>query len=102
MAISTNPVGSLPQSAKLQAVVTDHGCGGSRQQRMREQDACRDSHPRREATGSPSALDEEHRASSFATYPLKDPLAEADIAADLAGDGQYFLEQARASTQFGF
>ena len=103
MAISTDPVGSLPQMAKLQAGVTDHDCGGSRrQQEMREQDACRDSDTRMEATGSPNASDEEHRASSFATYPLKDPLAEVDIAADLAGDGQYFLEQARASTQFGF
>ena len=102
MAISTNPVGSLPQMAKLQAVVTDHGCGGSRQQEMREQDAGCDSNTRMETTGSPTVSNEEHRASSFATYPLKDPLAEVDIAADLAGDGQYFLEQARASTQFGF
>ena len=40
MAISTDPVGSLPQMAKLQTVVTDHGCGGiRRQQEMREQDA---------------------------------------------------------------
>ena len=89
------------QTAKLQAVVTDMTVAGAAVSKRCQQDAGRDSNTRMEATGSPIVSDEEHRASSFATYPLKDPLAEADIAADLAGDGQYFLEQARASTQFG-
>ena len=97
--VSTKPIGSLPRPT-----ITDFGNGRiTREQGPREQDATgRDSDTRMEARDSPIMSDEEQCASSFATYPLKDPLAEVDIAADLAGDGQYFLEQARASTQFGF
>jgi hypothetical protein len=56
-----------------------------------EQDeACRDSIERMQATGAPILSDGEQRASSFATYPLTDTLAGTGLAENLAADGQYF------------
>ena len=90
--IPTEPVGSLPRPAKLQAAIADYDGGKiSREQLKQEQDAaCRDSITRMEATGAPIVSDGEQRASSFATYPLTDTLAGTGLAANLAGDGQYF------------
>jgi methionine synthase II (cobalamin-independent) len=92
MSIPTEPVGSLPRPAKLQAALANYDAHKiSKEELKAEQDAaCRDSILRMEATGSPIVSDGEQRASSFATYPLTDTLAGTGLAENLAGDGQYF------------
>jgi methionine synthase II (cobalamin-independent) len=92
MPIPTEPVGSLPRPANLQAAFADYDAGKiSHEQLAREQDAaCLDSIKRMEATGSPIVSDGEQRASSFATYPLTDTLEGTGLAENLAADGQYF------------
>jgi methionine synthase II (cobalamin-independent) len=92
MPIPTEPVGSLPRPAMLQAALADYDTGKITRGRLeREQDAaCLDSIKRMEATGAPIVSDGEQRASSFATYPLTDTLAGTGLALNLTGDGQYF------------
>jgi methionine synthase II (cobalamin-independent) len=92
MPIPTEPVGSLPRPAKLQAAYADYDAGKiTREQLEKEQDAaCLDSVKRMEATGSPIVSDGEQRMSSFATYPLTDTLGGTGLAENLAADGQYF------------
>ena len=92
MSIPTEPVGSLPRPAKLQAAIADYDAGRITFDQLQiEQDAaCLDSIKRGEATGAPIISDGEQRASSFATYPLADTLAGTGLADNLAGDGQYF------------
>jgi len=92
MPIPTEPVGSLPRPAKLQAALADYDAGRiSREQLTIEQDAaCLDSIKRMEATGAPIVSDGEQRASSFATYPIVDTLGGTGLADNLAADGQYF------------
>jgi len=92
MHIPTEPVGSLPRPAKLQAAIAAYDGGKiTKDQLTQEQDAaCLDSIKRMEATGSPIVSDGEQRVSSFATYPLADTLAGTGLAENLAGDGQYF------------
>jgi methionine synthase II (cobalamin-independent) len=92
MHIPTEPVGSLPRPAKLQAAIAAYDAGKiTKDQLTPEQDAaCLDSIKRMEATGSPIVSDGEQRVSSFATYPLADTLAGTGLAEHLAGDGQYF------------
>ena len=92
MHIPTEPVGSLPRPAKLQAAIAAYDAGRiTKDQLTQEQDAaCLDSIKRMEATGSPIVSDGEQRVSSFATYPLADTLAGTGLAENLAGDGQYF------------
>jgi methionine synthase II (cobalamin-independent) len=92
MSIPTEPVGSLPRPAKLQAALANYDAHKITKEELKaEQDAaCRDSILRMEATGSPIVSDGEQRASSFATYPLTDTLAGTGLAENLAGDGQYF------------
>ncbi len=92
MPIPTEPVGSLPRPAKLQAAYAAYDAGTiTFEQLSREQDkAVLDSIQRSQATGEPIISDGEQRASSFATYPLTDTLAGTGLAANLAGDGQYF------------
>jgi methionine synthase II (cobalamin-independent) len=92
MPIPTEPVGSLPRPAKLQAAYADYDASKiAKEQLTQEQDAaCLDSIKRMEATGSPIVSDGEQRMSSFATYPLTDTLAGTGLADHLAGDGQYF------------
>ena len=92
MHIPTEPVGSLPRPAKLQAAIAAYDAGKiTKDQLTQEQDAaCLDSIKRMEATGSPIVSDGEQRVSSFATYPLADTLAGTGLAENLAGDGQYF------------
>jgi methionine synthase II (cobalamin-independent) len=92
MHIPTEPVGSLPRPAKLQAAIAAYDVGKiTKDQLTQEQDvACFDSIKRMEATGSPIVSDGEQRVSSFATYPLADTLAGTGLAENLAGDGQYF------------
>ncbi|KAL2040616.1 hypothetical protein N7G274_006595 [Stereocaulon virgatum] len=41
-------------------------------------------------TGKELLTDGEQRASSFATYPIIDTLGGAELASNLAADGQYF------------
>ncbi|MGQ0621039.1 MAG: hypothetical protein ACT4QA_14155 [Panacagrimonas sp.] len=92
MPIPTEPVGSLPRPARLQAAIAAYDRGEITWTDLtREQDtACRDSIQRMEATGAPIVSDGEQRASSFATYPLVDTLAGTGLAKNLAADGQYF------------
>jgi methionine synthase II (cobalamin-independent) len=92
MPIPTEPVGSLPRPAKLQAAYADYDAGKiTKAQLEKEQDdACLDSIKRMEATGSPIVSDGEQRMSSFATYPLTDTLGGTGLAEGLAADGQYF------------
>ena len=82
MPIPTEPVGSLPRPAKLQAAYADYDAGKiTKEQLTREQDAaCLDSIKRMEATGSPIVSDGEQRMSSFATYPITDTLAGTGLA----------------------
>jgi methionine synthase II (cobalamin-independent) len=92
MTIPTEPVGSLPRPAKLQAAYADYDAGKiSKEQLAGEQDAaCLDSIRRMESTGSPIVSDGEQRMSSFATYPITDTLAGTGLADHLAADGQFF------------
>lgn len=92
MPIPTEPVGSLPRPAKLQAAFADYDAGRITHEELKvvQAEACRDSIQRMEATGSPINSDGEQRASSFATYPLAETLAGTGLAGNLAGDGQYF------------
>lgn len=92
MPLPTEPVGSLPRPAKLQAAYAKYDAGEINFDELsREQDAAAlDSIKRSEATGEPVISDGEQRASSFATYPLTDTLAGTGLAENLAGDGQYF------------
>ena len=92
MPLPTEPVGSLPRPMKLQQAFADYDAGRIKHADLeREQDAaCRDSITRMEAPGSPIVSDGEQRMSSFATYPITDTLAGTGLAANLAGDGQYF------------
>ena len=90
--IPTEPVGSLPRPAKLQAAYADYDAGKITfdQLEAEQEVAVQDSITRFEATGSPIISDGEQRISSFATYPIADTLAGTGLAANLAGGGQYF------------
>jgi methionine synthase II (cobalamin-independent) len=90
--IPTEPVGSLPRPAKLQAAYAAYDAGEiAKDQLEAEQDeAVQDSIRRGEATGAPIISDGEQRSSSFATYPVTDTLAGTGLADNLAPGGQYF------------
>jgi methionine synthase II (cobalamin-independent) len=91
--IPTEPVGSLPRPAKLQAAYLAYDAGDISQEELEaEQDeAVQDSIARGEATGAPIISDGEQRWSSFATYAITDTLAGTGLADNLAGTGgQYF------------
>ena len=90
--IPTEPVGSLPRSARLQAAYADYDAGKITKEQLEalQDDAVRDSISRMETTGSPIVSDGEQRWSSFATYPITDTLAGTGLAPNLAGGGQYF------------
>ena len=91
--IPTEPVGSLPRPARLQAAYADYDGGKiGKDQLEAEQDAAvRDSIERFEATGSPIISDGEQRWSSFATYPVTDTLGGTGLADHLEPTGgQYF------------
>lgn len=92
MPIPTENVGSLPRPKKLQDAIAAYDAGEiTHDDLVAEQDeACRDSIERMEATGQPFVTDGEQRASSFATYPITDTLAGTGLADNLAADGQYF------------
>jgi len=90
--IPTQPVGSLPRPAKLQAAYAEYDAGTiSKEQLETEQEAAvKDSISRFEATESPIIADGEQWWSSFATYPITDTLAGTGLADHLAPGGQYF------------
>jgi methionine synthase II (cobalamin-independent) len=90
--IPTQPVGSLPRPAKLQAAYADYDAGRIAKEELEaEQEAAvKDSISRFEATGSPIIGDGEQWWSSFATYPVTDTLAGTGLADHLAPGGQYF------------
>ncbi len=92
MPIPVEPVGSLPRPARLQEAIKQYDEGKITKAELEtEQDeACRDSIERMEATGSPIISDGEQRESSFATYPIVDTLAGTGLASNLAPNGQYF------------
>ena len=92
MPIPTEPVGSLPRPARLQEAIRRYDAGEISKDELEQlqDEACRDSIERMEATGSPIVSDGEQRASSFATYPIVDTLAGTGLADNLAPDGQYF------------
>jgi methionine synthase II (cobalamin-independent) len=90
--IPTEPVGSLPRPATLQAAYADYDAGNITKAQLEalQDEAVGDSIRRMEATGSPIVSDGEQRWSSFATYPITDTLAGTGLAPNLAGGGQYF------------
>ncbi|MBK1668165.1 hypothetical protein CKO28_08960 [Rhodovibrio sodomensis] len=92
MSIPTENVGSLPRPTQLQEAIQRYDAGkiGAEELEKAQDDACRDTITRMEATGQGIVSDGEQRASSFATYPLTDTLAGTGLAENLAPDGQYF------------
>ncbi len=92
MSIPTENVGSLPRPMKLQEAIADYDAGKITHEDLTkiQDEACKDSIKRMEATGTPIVSDGEQRESSFATYPLADTLAGTGLADNLAADGQYF------------
>ncbi|HUA03283.1 MAG TPA: hypothetical protein VMB27_05215 [Solirubrobacteraceae bacterium] len=90
--IPTQPVGSLPRPAALQAAYAEYDAGKITKQDLEtEQEAAvKDSISRFEETGSPIISDGEQWWSSFATYPVADTLAGTGLADHLAPGGQYF------------
>src|SRR5262249_62271697 len=77
--IPTEPVGSLPRPAKLQAAYADYDAGSiPREQLEAEQDeAVKDPITRGEAAGAPIISDGGQRRSSLPTYALAPTLAGA-------------------------
>src|ERR1700760_3334342 len=90
--IPTEPVGSLPRPAKLQAAYAqiDAGKTDKAQLETEQEAAVKDSIIRFEETGSPIISDGEQWWSSFATYPVTDTLAGTGLADHLGPGGQYF------------
>jgi methionine synthase II (cobalamin-independent) len=90
--IPTEPVGSLPWPAKLQAAYADYDEGKIDQAELEalQDEAVKDSIENQEAAGSPIVSDGEQRWSSFATYPITDTLAGTGLADNLGPNGQYF------------
>src|SRR5262245_46722044 len=91
--IPTEPVGSLPRPAKLQAAYADYDAGtiSSEQLEAEQDEAAKDSISRGEATGAPIISDGEQRWSSFATYAITDTLAGTGLADNLAPTGGQFF-----------
>lgn len=73
MTIPTEPVGSVPRSAELQAGMQAHAEGSMSAEALDElfDAAVSETVARFEATGSPVVTDGEQTKSSFATYPLE-------------------------------
>src|ERR1700733_4939088 len=88
--IPTQPVGSLPRPAKLQAAYGEYDAGTiSKDDLEAEQEAAvKDSISRFEATGSPIIADGEQWWSSFATSPVTDTLAGTGLADHPAPGGK--------------
>lgn len=90
--IPTEPVGSMPRPATLQAAYARYDAGEIDKQALQvEQEAAvADTLRRYEETDAPIISDGEQRWSSFATYPITDTLAGTGLAPGLAPDGQFF------------
>ncbi len=91
--IPSEPVGSLPRPATLQAAYAEYDAGKITKDQLEvHQDAAvKDSISRMEATGSPIVSDGEQRWSSFATYPITDTLAGTGLVDTLEGTGGQFF-----------
>lgn len=72
MSIPTEPIGSIPRPAELQAAVAGHAAGRISSAELAElhDAAVRDTVKRLEELGSPVVTDGEQSKPSFATYPL--------------------------------
>ena len=81
MTLPTEPIGSIPRSAELQAGMGADAAGTITPEQLETlyDDAVRDTLRRFEETGSPVVTDGEQRKPSFATYPV--------AGLPLAGDG---------------
>lgn len=90
--IPTEPIGSLPRPAKLQAAFAAYDAGEITAEALEaEQEAAvKDSIERFEATGSPIITDGEQRWSSFATYPFMTTMAGTGLNPCCAPGGQTF------------
>lgn len=91
--IPTEPVGSLPRPARLQAAYAEYDAGtiGPDELAALQDEAVRDSIEQLEATGSPIISDGEQRWSSFATYPVTDTLGGTGLADHLEPTGGQFF-----------
>jgi methionine synthase II (cobalamin-independent) len=90
--IPTEPIGSLPRPAKLQAAFAAYDAGEITAEALEaEQEAAvKDSIERFEATGSPIITDGEQRWSSFATYPFMTTMGGTGLNPCCAPGGQTF------------
>jgi len=90
--IPTEPVGSLPRPAKLQAAFAAHDAGEISKEALEvEQEvAVKDSIERFEATGSPIIPDGEQWWLSFATYPFMTTMAGTGLNSCCSPGGQTF------------
>lgn len=72
MPLPTEPIGSIPRSAELQAAMQAAATGSipADELEARFDEAVRDTLERFDATGSPVVTDGEQRKPSFATYPV--------------------------------
>jgi 5-methyltetrahydropteroyltriglutamate--homocysteine methyltransferase len=72
MTVPTEPIGSIPRSAELLAVVAAHAEGGAADDELGAvyEEAVRETIERLEALGSPVVSDGEQSKPSFATYPV--------------------------------
>ncbi|MGI8423412.1 MAG: hypothetical protein ACR2NO_04785, partial [Chloroflexota bacterium] len=90
--IPTEPIGSLPRPAKLQAAYAAYDAGEIALEALEaEQEAAvKDTIERFEATGSPIITDGEQRWSSFATYPFMTTMAGTGLNSCCGPGGQTF------------
>ena len=90
-ALPTEPVGSLPRTARLQHAVLQAEAGllDADELAAVQEEAVRDTLERMAETGSPILSDGEQRRSSFATYPLGRGDAEAGPVFAVFADGHH-------------
>ena len=90
--IPTEPIGSLPRPAKLQAAYAAYDAGDIALEALEaeQEEAVKDTIERFEATGSPIISDGEQRWSSFATYPFMTTMAGTGLNSCCGPGGQSF------------
>ncbi|GAA2399516.1 5-methyltetrahydropteroyltriglutamate--homocysteine methyltransferase [Catellatospora methionotrophica] len=89
MSIPTEPIGSIPRSAELQAAAAGHAAGRISSEALQDlhDAAVRDTVKRLEELGSPVVTDGEQSKPSFATYPLAGLALDPDGAVIPFADG---------------
>ncbi|MEV0459621.1 5-methyltetrahydropteroyltriglutamate--homocysteine methyltransferase [Catellatospora methionotrophica] len=89
MSIPTEPIGSIPRSAELQAAAAGHAAGRISPEALQDlhDAAVRDTVKRLEELGSPVVTDGEQSKPSFATYPLAGLALDPDGAVIPFADG---------------